>query len=667
MHARRPADAALTSFAQLVAIHLNTKRALISLFDQNYQYIIAESTQSSKLRANNANHDVWLGGLAIPRSYGICESVLAEPAKNTDSDLEKLMERVVISVVPNLADDERFRERNFVCGEPYHRFYAGVPIITPAGTNIGVLCVFDDKPRNTIDDVAAEFLKDMATTIMEHLELCRHRTLHRRTERMVRGLGSFVEAKSTIGGWHKESNALYSERIAGEEGTLNVQQQQIYNDARNLESDTSPTHASSQPPTQPAAMSLDGCETSSSLNTAKSKVKPAEDSSGQHRRSPLSKLQGPSEVPKENDSQILPASPHARSLSSDSAKSKEYMPTESATLQSAGVPDPHVLEINTLFSRAANILRESIEVEGVIFFDANVATSGGLDWEVDDHSSDSTESNTHSLAASEGAPCNILGFSTSDFSSINGEFLLRGNFCLRERQMKNLLRHHSSGKIWNYDTNGMRTSDSDELPFVPKVHASGQSVSGRVRSGKRKRVSRPVSRDRSSRMMAELFPGARSVVVVPLWDPHKNRWFAGVVAWSYRADRYFTAEDDLSYLMAFGTTIMGEVARLDAIRADRAKSDVLGSISHELRSPLHGILGGVDMLYSTNIDTHQGDIVNSMETCSVTLLDSINHVSRKFPFLVTSTLILLATGACQDQQSEANSEKRCNSRAPSNL
>ena len=33
---------------------------------------------------------------------------------------------------------------------------------------------------------------------------------------------------------------------------------------------------------------------------------------------------------------------------------------------------------------------------------------------------------------------------------------------------------------------------------------------------------------------------------------------------------------------------MAEVSRLASITADRQKADFIGSISHELRSPLHG-------------------------------------------------------------------------------
>lgn len=90
--------------------------------------------------------------------------------------------------------------------------------------------------------------------------------------------------------------------------------------------------------------------------------------------------------------------------------------------------------------------------------------------------------------------------------------------------------------------------------------------------------------------------------------------------------RVFTNEQELSYLAAFSNSVMAEVARLDTKIADAAKADFISSISHELRSPLHGILGTTDLLKETQIDSQQSSQVQTIETCGKTLLDTINHV-----------------------------------------
>lgn len=60
--------------------------------------------------------------------------------------------------------------------------------------------------------------------------------------------------------------------------------------------------------------------------------------------------------------------------------------------------------------------------------------------------------------------------------------------------------------------------------------------------------------------------------------------------------------------------------------ADKAKGDFISSVSHELRSPLHGILASAEFLADTNLDSFQRSFVDTVESCGRTLLDTINHV-----------------------------------------
>jgi len=104
------------------------------------------------------------------------------------------------------------------------------------------------------------------------------------------------------------------------------------------------------------------------------------------------------------------------------------------------------------------------------------------------------------------------------------------------------------------------------------------------------------------------------------------RWFCGGFIWSNMAIRLLHKDSELSFLRAFGMSIMSEVAKLDTAMADRAKSDLLNSISHELRSPLHGILGSIECLESSELDPLQHGLVETVDTCGRTLLDTINHL-----------------------------------------
>ena len=71
---------------------------------------------------------------------------------------------------------------------------------------------------------------------------------------------------------------------------------------------------------------------------------------------------------------------------------------------------------------------------------------------------------------------------------------------------------------------------------------------------------------------------------------------------------------------------MAELSRLATIAADQQKGDFIGSISHDLRSPLHGILASAEFLGETECDSFQMSLVDTIESCGRTLLDTINHI-----------------------------------------
>lgn len=60
--------------------------------------------------------------------------------------------------------------------------------------------------------------------------------------------------------------------------------------------------------------------------------------------------------------------------------------------------------------------------------------------------------------------------------------------------------------------------------------------------------------------------------------------------------------------------------------ADRAKALFISNISHELRSPLHGILASAEFLADTRLDTLQRTFIDTIDSCGRTLLEVINQV-----------------------------------------
>lgn len=176
------ADKTLTAFTQLAALRLNSRRAMIFFFDSEYAYIMAESTRSMSLHddSHHASGDsLWLGFTKIPRGFSVCE-VTADLPANPSDNAQNSQSSSIVHIINNLSEDTRFCDRPYVQDGPKARFYAGVPITTPKGINIGALCVLDDKPRDGLDDEQVDFLRGMATTIMSHLILVRETILHTR-------------------------------------------------------------------------------------------------------------------------------------------------------------------------------------------------------------------------------------------------------------------------------------------------------------------------------------------------------------------------------------------------------------------------------------------------------------------------------------------------------
>ena len=73
-------------------------------------------------------------------------------------------------VVPDTAEDERFRDNPLVTGDPHIRFYAGHPLTGPGGHKVGTLCIADRRPR-TLDGNDLEVLGEMARVVERELGL----------------------------------------------------------------------------------------------------------------------------------------------------------------------------------------------------------------------------------------------------------------------------------------------------------------------------------------------------------------------------------------------------------------------------------------------------------------------------------------------------------------
>ncbi|PCJ62607.1 MAG: hypothetical protein COA79_03580 [Planctomycetota bacterium] len=67
-------------------------------------------------------------------------------------------------------------------------------------------------------------------------------------------------------------------------------------------------------------------------------------------------------------------------------------------------------------------------------------------------------------------------------------------------------------------------------------------------------------------------------------------------------------------------------AKAEADRANKMKSHFLANMSHEFRTPLNGIIGFMDLISETTINSEQTEIVDSVRYCSENLLHLVNDI-----------------------------------------
>lgn len=73
-------------------------------------------------------------------------------------------------IIRDARSDVRFSDNPLVCGAPFIVSYAGVPLKTPDGYNVGALCVIDTVVRD-FEPTQIEILKSFAALVVDELEL----------------------------------------------------------------------------------------------------------------------------------------------------------------------------------------------------------------------------------------------------------------------------------------------------------------------------------------------------------------------------------------------------------------------------------------------------------------------------------------------------------------
>ena len=279
-------------------------------------------------------------------------------------------------VINDVTQDDEFKDQSFVTRHPSLRFYAAMPITTNSGFNIGALSIMDDRPREGLGSAETEFLGDVAHAIMAHLEMTRSNEGHRRTEKMVKGLGVFMEGGTDLGDWWLELGNTKPRRRHGPEdgaeagnkkrnecgvGPMPLRQRHI-SPERTMEAQvpipsTSPSGHSRPSTTTPAIIAGSTVDTLSAPTVQ-------------------GDCDGISAVLRPGSQEFPPQKPPKTAfLATDSPSiPRSGLGTGTFTLD---LRDRLVSQsVKDMFSRASNIIQECLEVDGAIFLDANIHTCG---------------------------------------------------------------------------------------------------------------------------------------------------------------------------------------------------------------------------------------------------------------------------------------------------
>ncbi|KAF2397682.1 hypothetical protein EJ06DRAFT_532676 [Trichodelitschia bisporula] len=341
----------------------------------------------------------------------------------------------------------------------------------------------------------------------------------------------------------------------------------------------------------PDASGDSSCESSSSIKAALSSPSP----------SLAPSLSTPStSIASSNDSTLATSATPLESNPFDSALPDPNTSTLSPSLSpSCGTPCPNdrpsavSSDVTRAFTRAAALIRETMGMDGLVFLDA---CSNGFD------RTPSPGYSANPLARRGSLVPSPVPFAPSLHPNV-GPGNADCSHCgpgIPEALLLRLIRAFPQGHIFSADEWG---------------HIDEASVAGRRTAS-------------SGADVAELFtflPGARSVIFLPLWHFQRESWFAATLGWVTSPTRAFDPAD-LTFLAAFGNSVMAEVSRFEALEVSRAKSDFISSVSHELRSPLHGILASAELFKEATQDPTLVSMIEMIESCGKTLLDTFNNL-----------------------------------------
>jgi signal transduction histidine kinase/CheY-like chemotaxis protein len=553
-----------------------------------------------------------VGHSVIPRDVACCEVTVNLPSFAATANVHGDY-RDSVFVVDDLTKHPDLKNRPYVTEFPNGRYYAGVPITSSSGINIGAYCILDDQPRVGISEQDLTFMRDMSQTVMTHLETVRALSEREQNNQMVAGLGDFVRNAPDWqhkGGAQHEALTSTNMPLKDESGDRDPSRKVAYSLPQALKEGI----ASPLP------------QTPSSTSHSYFDKRTAVD-----QQSPHDSAEGvPTPFPTSTPYESLASAPLQSPLELPHSRASSCGSAGSARKQTSPRRRDSLTEDQSTYQRAAEIMCQSLSIDGVAFLDMSIDTYCGLVQSVDSTTEDSSmnsESAHDEPLPETNKPCKVLGCAevVAD-GEVNEVQAYRNQHAkvLTETFVRRLLKRNPNGKIWSfgedfvthsedgYSTdNASGDSDRAGMPYTP--------ITTRRKSSRRQRRG-------DGENLQRAFPGARCIALHGIWDHARHRWSVASLYWTFDPLRVLSPETEMHFVTAFSDIVVAETRRLEASTSDRSKSDFISSVSHELRSPLHGILGSVEILAGETLDNTAATLVEQISSCGHSLLEIIDHL-----------------------------------------
>jgi hypothetical protein len=321
-------------------------RSFVSIIDDENQHVISEATASVSLR--NTDHHlpddgIFLGVRTLDLQWGVCPHAIRLFTGQDPShvqDTENITANRTRNIIRDFTKEDFYKDRSYVLEWPFFRFYAEVPLYSPSGHVLGSYCVVDDKPRAVFGDEEVFALREIADAITDHLENSRIVQYHRRSENLLKGLTNFVKSHSKF------------------DPTGSSTQSQLEASTKNLNSEY----------LEPTVSLGDVGENIASLST--NKDLDAYSSLDQRSSPSLNAREASifSRTVRSGSRSTLPSSiSRTSSDRSDPVSACVDGPSELTGPETVPITE----RISAIFSRASTLLKESLDLDGVVFLDAH--------------------------------------------------------------------------------------------------------------------------------------------------------------------------------------------------------------------------------------------------------------------------------------------------------